>query len=84
MPVYAYKGVGAGGRSTRGFVDADNGTVVGDFGTILRTTDGGTTWVQQSSGTRHHLKRVSATDASTATVVGPNGIILRTSDGGGL
>lgn len=32
------------------FVDANTGTAVGVRGTILRTTDGGTTWVAQDSG----------------------------------
>jgi len=30
------------------FTDSDNGTVVGWNGTILRTTDGGTTWTLQT------------------------------------
>ena len=33
------------------FSDANNGAAVGDSGTILRTTDGGNSWVPQSSGT---------------------------------
>ena len=32
-----------------------NGTVVGYEGTILRTTDGGTTWISQTSGTTETL-----------------------------
>ena len=32
------------------FTDANTGTVVGRSGTILRTTDGGVTWVTQTSG----------------------------------
>ena len=30
----------------------NNGTAVGDYGTILRTTDGGQNWIAQSSGTK--------------------------------
>src|SRR6266478_2511954 len=33
------------------FVDANNVWAVGDYGTILRSTDGGNTWVLQTSGT---------------------------------
>src|SRR5436190_5271759 len=33
------------------FVDANNGTAVGDGGAIVRTTDGGANWSQQTSGT---------------------------------
>jgi photosystem II stability/assembly factor-like uncharacterized protein len=64
------------------FVDADTGTVVGGSGTILRTTDGGATWVEQDSGTTNGLHGVSFTDANIGTAVGQGGIILRTMDGG--
>jgi hypothetical protein len=65
------------------FTDANTGTAVGDAGTIVRTTNGGTTWVAQTSGTGSFLFGVSFTDANTGTVVGGPGIILRTTDGGG-
>ena len=52
-------------------------------GTILRTTDGGATWVSQASGTTNLLRGVSFTDEHTGTVVGDWGTILRTTDGGG-
>jgi photosystem II stability/assembly factor-like uncharacterized protein len=74
------------------FTDANTGTVVGckDYdldgnctaNTILRTTDGGATWKQQSSGTTAALRGVFFTDANTGTAVGDAGIILRTTDGG--
>src|SRR4029434_6102097 len=69
------------------FVDANNGTVVGNDGVILRTTDGGQNWTPQTSGTSNQLRAVSFTDANTGTVVGGDfdlGIstILRTTDGG--
>ena len=47
------------------FTDANNGTVVGEKGTILRTTDGGATWKAQSSGTTGNLYGVSFTNANT-------------------
>src|SRR5262249_12844303 len=64
------------------FVDASTGTVVGDLGTIVRTTDGGATWTQQRSGTTNGLLGVSFVDASTGTAVGEFGTIVRTTDGG--
>ncbi len=64
------------------FVNATTGTAVGWFGTILRTTDGGSTWVVQTSGTTDFLYGVSFTDATTGTAVGTGGTILRTTDGG--
>ncbi|MBW2161924.1 MAG: hypothetical protein JRH14_18490 [Deltaproteobacteria bacterium] len=74
------------------FTDANSGTAVGygllgggDLrGIILRTTDGGATWVEQTSGTSEPLHDVSFTDANTGTIVGEAGIILRTTDGGGV
>jgi photosystem II stability/assembly factor-like uncharacterized protein len=64
------------------FTDANTGTVVGWNGTILHTTDGGTTWTPQSSGTTNRLYGVYFTDANTGTVVGSFGEILRTTNGG--
>ena len=64
------------------FVNATTGTAVGDLGTILRTTDGGSSWVSQTSGTTRALGGVSFTDATTGTVVGGLGTILRTTTGG--
>ena len=52
------------------FTDANNGTAVGDDGTILRTTNGGTNWTSQTSGTTNLLYGVSFTDANNGTVVG--------------
>ena len=57
---------------------ANTGTAVGDFGTIVRTTNGGATWVAQNSGTRNLLRGVSFSDATTGTAVGSGGTILRT------
>jgi photosystem II stability/assembly factor-like uncharacterized protein len=64
------------------FTDANTGTAVGLFGTILRTTNGGASWVQQPSGTTDDLDGVSFTDTLTGTVVGGYCANLRTTDGG--
>jgi photosystem II stability/assembly factor-like uncharacterized protein len=64
------------------FVDSLTGTAVGGCGTILKTTDGGASWVQQESGTHGYLRSIHFSDAYTGTIVGDNGIILRTEDGG--
>lgn len=58
------------------------GYVVGDNGTILKTTNGGTEWVAQNSGTTVKLNGISAVTATSAWAVGNNGTILRTTDGG--
>ena len=55
---------------------------MGYEGTILRTTDGGTSWISQTGVTENHLEGVSFTDSDNGTVVGQYGTILRTIDGG--
>ena len=64
------------------FTDANTGTVIGNSGIILRTTDGGITWAPQTSGTTNNLERVFFTNTNTGTIVGQGGTILRTTDGG--
>lgn len=64
------------------FINASTGFAVGSRGTIIRTTDGGSSWDILESGTIHDLWGVSFVDASTGTVVGNFGVILRTTDGG--
>jgi len=64
------------------FSDDNNGIAVGNYGTIIRTEDGGNSWVIQVSGTLEILRDVSFTDANNGTVVGDQGIILNTKDGG--
>jgi len=56
---------------------------VGNGGTIRKTTNGGTAWVTQTSGTTNELKSVHfPVDALTGYAVGYSGIILKTTDGG--
>jgi photosystem II stability/assembly factor-like uncharacterized protein len=58
----------------------------GDYGTVLRTTDGGNTWLPLYLGgsavTLPLLKAIGARDANNAWVVGVNGSFWVTSDGG--
>src|SRR6266446_6688881 len=72
------------GNNLRGtsFEDENTGTVDGEYGTIVRTTDGGHSWTVQVSGTTQSLWAVSFTDANNGTAVGEGGTILRTTDGG--
>jgi hypothetical protein len=62
------------------------GTAVGEGGTIIRTTNGGSLWFEQISGTTGALTDICFTDDNTGTVVGRettrDGLILRTTDGG--
>src|SRR5258707_2268162 len=52
------------------FVDANTGTAVGPDGTILRTTDGGSTSTLSSIGTTNPLLGLSFVDANTGTEAG--------------
>src|SRR6267142_2457508 len=72
------------GNNLRGasFVDTNTGTVVGEYGTIVRTTDGGNSWTIQASGTTQTLWAVSFTDLNNGTAVGEGGTIVGTTDGG--
>ena len=45
------------------FTDANNGTIVGYNGIILRTTNGGQNWIIQISGSTKYSFGVSFTDA---------------------
>jgi photosystem II stability/assembly factor-like uncharacterized protein len=56
--------------------------MVGDYGTILYTNDGGSSWTQSFIGTNEHLKGISFFDKLNATAVGRDGVILKTTDGG--
>ncbi|MBI3189556.1 MAG: T9SS type A sorting domain-containing protein [Ignavibacteriales bacterium] len=69
------------------FVSSNIGTVVGDSGTIFRTTDGGSTWDRQLGGTifessGKHFRGVTFINETIGTVVGDNGTIIKTTNGG--
>src|ERR1035438_6186947 len=64
------------------FTDASTAYAAGDWGTILKTTNGGATWTLLSSGTTEYLASVFFPDASTGYVAGTGGTILKTTDSG--
>ncbi len=64
------------------FVDSQQGWVVGAFGTIAHTADGGQTWQPQASKTTQQLYDVAFADRLRGWAVGRQGLILHTSDGG--
>jgi photosystem II stability/assembly factor-like uncharacterized protein len=57
------------------------GYAAGDFGTLLRTSDGGSTWTGLLSGTFTNLTEVQAVDSSALFAAG--GCVARRSDDGG-
>ena len=56
--------------------------MVGDAGTIVKTTDAGMMWSPLTSGTTNALYDVYFFDATQGVAVGEQGLILRTTDGG--
>ncbi|GAB4376924.1 MAG: hypothetical protein Kow0042_23820 [Calditrichia bacterium] len=55
---------------------------VGDYGTILKTVNGGDLWTLQTSPTGAFLFGVFFRNDSLGWICGDNGIILKTTDGG--
>jgi len=63
-------------------LDSGTGFVVGDTGTILKSTDAGATWAPLTSGTSTTLHGIYFLDPNEGIAVGDNAKILRTTDGG--
>lgn len=64
------------------FADDQHGFVVGEFGWVLATEDGGLTWKRQASRSDKLLFSVRARSAKDAIAVGSEGTIIETQDGG--
>jgi len=67
------------------FPTDSTGYIVGSSGIIMKSTDRGATWVDQSSGTSERLGEVSFPDSSYGVIgyaAGDNGVILKTTTGG--
>ncbi len=58
------------------------GWIVGEDGIIMKTADGGDTWVRQVTGTKKNLFNVYPVDDQLVVAVGADGTLLRTTDGG--
>lgn len=64
------------------FINNNTGFAIGDFGTILKTTNKGTNWVKKESNTGSHLNVIDIIDENNIFACGNGGIILKSSDGG--
>lgn len=65
------------------FVSPAQGWIVGEFGLILHTDDGGETWSAQRAGSNlPQLVAVRFRDTLDGLAVGQTGVALRTADGG--
>jgi photosystem II stability/assembly factor-like uncharacterized protein len=64
------------------FVDRDHGWAVGEFGTVLKTTDGGDHWESLNTGTQKRLVFVDFVDENVGYVAMERDSILKTTNGG--
>ncbi len=64
------------------FITPDLGWVVGKGSTILKTIDGGNTWIAQQSQIHGDYSAVFFVDENSGWVGGYHGILFKTSDGG--
>ncbi len=64
------------------FADSNKGWSSGYYGKINYSSDGGTSWATQNSGTIEHLNSVFFSDSLTGWITGNSGIILKTTNGG--
>ena len=64
------------------FGNSNLGIVIGDNGSIARTTNAGVVWKPIQSGVTSTLRSIYITNDSTGWIAGDSGIILKTTDGG--
>jgi photosystem II stability/assembly factor-like uncharacterized protein len=64
------------------FADETTAWIAGEFGSILKTQDGGKTWTQQTSGVEGTLFGIHFSDLNRGIAVGIDSVILATEDGG--
>ena len=65
------------------FSSPTEGWMVGSYGSIQHTTDGGQNWEDQNSGIDNNLKAIVFVNQTTGWIAGQEGVILHTNDGGG-
>ncbi|MBK9985237.1 MAG: hypothetical protein IPP15_23305 [Saprospiraceae bacterium] len=70
------------GLKTVKFIDISTGWAAGENGTILKTTNGGTNWSLQTSGTTSTIRSIFFLDASNGWACGDEGTIITTTNGG--
>jgi len=64
------------------FTNSNTGYAVGNGGILLKTSDGGISWNELTSGTYNYLLSVRFTDDKTGYLVGGFGTILKITDEG--
>ncbi len=64
------------------YLDVNVEAAVGNSGTVLWTTNGGSNWSIKNSGTPNHLFGIYLYNSNTCWISGDVGIILKTTNGG--
>jgi photosystem II stability/assembly factor-like uncharacterized protein len=64
------------------FADVNSGWVCGLNGKIMHSTNGGSGWSEQISGTASTLNEVFMVNSAIGYIAGQNGVILKTTNGG--
>ena len=62
--------------------DENTAIAVGEAGTIIKTTDSGTSWISLNGAGSDRLNSVYFIDSNTGWIVGNNGKIFKTTNGG--
>lgn len=63
------------------FIDDNNGWAVGRQGTVIRTTNGGSSWEAQNSATNEDLNDLFMVNANTGYAVGDGGTVIKYNGG---
>ena len=66
------------------FVSVDTGYVVGQSGSIFKTTNGNSTWTSQASGSVQWLRSIRCISSNRCVVVGDSGVLFMTTNGGNI
>jgi photosystem II stability/assembly factor-like uncharacterized protein len=64
------------------FVNPDTGWACGDLGTVIKTTDGGSSWTVEQTNTTTPILKVNSYNGQIVIASGYSGLILRSSDSG--
>jgi photosystem II stability/assembly factor-like uncharacterized protein len=62
------------------FIDGESGYAIGSYGTIVKTEDGGVTWMDVESITSNSLTDIAFIDPGTGLACGNSGTIIKYSD----
>ena len=64
------------------FLDENNGFAVGESGTVLKTTNGGTSWISTITSPAENLNAVHFFNTNEGVIAANSGVIFRTTNGG--